>query len=79
MSVESEIIDTIRKILLHQGLPESEIDVSMPLYDEGVGLDSMCVAELSAVLEKKYGQDPYTSGLLPETVRDLVEFYEPPE
>ena len=39
----------------------------------------MCVAELSAVLEKKYGQDPYTSGLLPETVRDLVEFYEPPE
>ncbi len=76
MSVESTVIAAIKRILEHQGLAEVEVVACSELYDDGIGLDSMCVAELSAVLEKAYGNDPYTSGEEPQSVQDIVDFYE---
>ena len=75
MSTEKEIIQIIKTILENQALPETEVAASSELYDNGIGLDSLCVAELSAMLEKTYGQDPYTSGAMPQTVQDIVAFY----
>ena len=75
LSLDIDIIAMIATILKHQGLPEQEIRHSSTLYDEGIGLDSLCVAELSAMLEKTYGRDPYTSKQLPMTVQDIVDFY----
>lgn len=76
MASETEIIEIISTILKHQAMAEVEIKLESELYDEGIGLDSLCVAELSAVLEKKYGRDPYTSGVLPQTVADIIGFYD---
>ena len=39
------------------------------------GLDSLESAELSAVLEDEFGTDPFSSGLMPETVQEIVDFY----
>ena len=75
MSKENEIIQIIKTILENQALPETEVALSSELYDDGIGLDSLCVAELSAMLEKNYGRDPYTSGAMPRTVEDIVAFY----
>ncbi len=76
MNVQEQVFDLIRLILKHQGLPQVEFDLESELYDEGIGLDSMCVAELSALLEKKFGRDPYTSGQQPRRVNDVVAFYD---
>ncbi|WP_101756530.1 phosphopantetheine-binding protein [Oceanicoccus sp. KOV_DT_Chl] len=76
MSTENKIIEIITVILKHQGLPEIVVSAESPLYDDGIGLDSLCVAELSAQLEKNYGKDPYTSGVLPQTVADIISFYD---
>lgn len=76
MNTENNIIDIIKTIRKHQGFRDDEFGLDSPLYDDGIGLDSLCVAELSAMLEKKYGRDPYTSGTLPLTVRDIVSFYD---
>lgn len=75
MEYESEIIDMIETVLRHQGFPERDVGTGSPLYDDGIGLDSLCVAELSSMLEKKYGKDPYTSAVLPRTVGDILRFY----
>ena len=75
MDIEQEISAIITTVLKHQGLAEAEFTLDSELYDDGIGLDSMCVAELSVMLEKKFGSDPYTSGVLPQTLRDLVNFY----
>lgn len=75
LSKESEIIDIIKTILKHQAFPETAVESSSELYEDGVGLDSLCVAELSATLEKAYGSDPYSSKILPRTVGDIVAFY----
>ena len=76
MNTESDIVSMIKTIRKHQGFRDDEFELDSPLYDDGIGLDSLCVAELSAMLEKKYGKDPYTSGTLPLTVRDIVSFYD---
>ena len=75
MDINNEIVEIIVTIRKHQGIRDDEFDLDSPLYDTGLGLDSLCVAELSAMLEKKYGKDTYTSGTLPQTVRDIVDFY----
>lgn len=43
--------------------------------EEGLGLDSLQTAELSAVLEDVFGTDPFSEGQLPETVGEIVDFY----
>lgn len=47
------------------------------LWGDGLGLDSLEAAELSAMLEDEFGSDPFSAGCeLPEKVRDILAFYE---
>jgi acyl carrier protein len=46
------------------------------LFADGLGLDSLETAELSAVLEDEYGKDPFSSDVMPQTVGDIVDFYD---
>ena len=53
-----------------------DFDLDAPLYADGIGLDSLETAELSALLEDELGRDPFTADLMPQTVRDIVGFYD---
>lgn len=47
------------------------------LWGDGLGLDSLEAAELSAMLEDAFGRDPFSvGGAMPETVGDILAFYE---
>lgn len=47
------------------------------LWGDGLELDSLEAAELSAMLEDELGTDPFSAGAeMPETVGDVVAFYE---
>ena len=53
-----------------------ELPDDLPLFGEGLGLDSLEAAELSAMLEDTFGSDPFSAGgELPETVGDVLSFY----
>lgn len=53
-----------------------DFDRSTPLYADGIGLDSLETAELSAVLEDELGRDPFSSDTMPETVGDILDFFD---
>jgi acyl carrier protein len=56
---------------------DGELTGETPLYGDGLGLDSLEAAELSAVLEDELGSDPFSAGgEMPETVGDILAFYE---
>ena len=76
MSADAEktIIATIQSLLERRGDGNIEVKGSSTLSEE-LGLDSLELAELSAALEDDLGKDPYTEGLLPETVDEIVAFY----
>jgi acyl carrier protein len=53
-----------------------DLDLDAPLYADGIGLDSLETAELSATLEDDLGADPYSAGDMPQTARAIIAFYE---
>ncbi|MCW2753032.1 MAG: hypothetical protein JWQ32_443 [Marmoricola sp.] len=54
------------------------VDLDTDLYADGVGLDSLETAELSAILEDELGSDPFAEGQLPQTLGEVVAFYDEP-
>lgn len=65
---------TLQKFL-ERSNRSADVDASAGLYADGLGLDSLETAELSAFLEDEVGTDPFTEGLLPQTVGELLDFY----
>lgn len=71
----ANIEQTVIGFLTRTNKLTADFDPDMPLYADGVGLDSLETAELSAVLEDEHGSDPYSTGSMPQTLNDIVAFY----
>jgi acyl carrier protein len=69
---------TIRSFLKRQSSSGADVDVDAEtqLFGEGLGLDSLQTAELSVMLEDEIGRDPFSEGELPQTVGEIIDFYE---
>ena len=72
---QAEIEQTIRTFLDRANKPADELAPDTSLYADGLGLDSLETAELSATLEDEHGSDPFSSGPMPQTVGDILSFY----
>lgn len=70
---EKMVFDAIRR-LLHRKQIEAEVSLDAHIYDD-LGLDSLDVAELSAILEDNLGRDPYNAGLNPLTAGAILAWY----
>lgn len=74
-SADSDILATITSFL-QRVEKQVDLDAATPLYADGIGLDSLETAELSALLEDEHGSDPFSTGdTMPETVGDILGFY----
>lgn len=74
IDAERTIYDTIRELLERRGAAERAITPESRLSAD-LELDSLELAELSAALEDELGHDPYSEGIVPETVGELVGYY----
>ncbi len=79
MSSSDRVRGTIRSFLERQnsGSDDIAVDAETRLFGEGLGLDSLQTAELSVMLEDEIGRDPFSEGELPQTVGEILDFYEP--
>ena len=71
----SLVLDTVRDLVRRRHGEDRPIDLDADLFDD-LELDSLDVAELSAVLEEQKGTDPYSQGEVARTVREVLGFYE---
>lgn len=77
MASASDVRAAIERFLERLNKPYDELADDTPLYGEGLGLDSLETAELSALFEDEFRSDPFSAGgPMPETVGDLLAFYE---
>ena len=72
VSVEQVLSDFLNRV---EKMPES-LTPDLTLYADGIGLDSLDAAELSAVLEDELGTSPFDADEMPETVGDVIAFYD---
>lgn len=73
-STESAVVQTLTSFLRRVD-KYVDFDAATPLYADGLGLDSLETAELSALLEDELGRDPFSAGSMPETVGDIIRFH----
>jgi hypothetical protein len=57
------------------GRKNINLDIQPDSVIDELGLESLDVAELSAILEDDLGRDPYSAGFLPQTVGQILEWY----
>lgn len=72
------VLNIISQFLEHVEKTPAELTAETPLYADGLGLDSVEAAELSATLEDEFGSDPFSAGELPETIAEILAFYQAP-
>ena len=77
MAGRSEVEETIVSFLERVGKVKA-LSPDTPLFAEGdgLGLDSLETAELSALLEDNHGTDPFQMEEMPQTVGEIFAFYE---
>ena len=73
-AVVFETIDRLLNEREDNGEPRPAVALQSDLLED-LGLDSMEIAELSAILEDTFGSDPYTEGLMPVTVQELIAYF----
>lgn len=73
--VQVKVVTVISSLLERSDKPAVDVTLESQIHGDGLGLDSLESAELSAVLEEEFGSDPFSAGLMPETVGEIVEFY----
>ncbi len=71
---QTTIIESIHELLRRRSADNGHVTLDADLFED-LGLDSLEVAELSAILEDELGSDPWSLGLVPRTVGEIVTFY----
>ena len=66
----------LRVFLARANKAEAVVTDETSLVAGGLDLDSLELAELSAMLEDEIGRDPFSEGFLPENVGELFAFYD---
>lgn len=76
MSTDAAAVEkTITEFLDRVDKLPAAVTPDLVLHADGIGLNSLDIAELSAVLEDEFGTDPFSSDQMPETVGDILSFY----
>lgn len=71
---EKTVLKALRGLMRGKKDGPKDLSLDSHLYDD-LKLDSLEVAELSVLLEDDLGKDPYSEGVEPRTIGEVVEFY----
>ena len=76
-----ELIEKLKKEIIQvlnlEDVKPEDIDSDMPLFGDGLGLDSIDVLELIVLLQKEYGikiEDPKEGRMIFTSVRTMAEY-----
>lgn len=73
-SPRSQAEETIKRFLSRAN-KDADVTAETSLFADGVGLDSLEIAELSSMLEDDLGDDPFSVGIMAKTVGDILDYY----
>jgi acyl carrier protein len=73
-SPRSRAEETIKRFLSRTS-KDAEVGPETSLFADGIGLDSLETAELSAMLEDELGADPFSDGLTAQTIGQVLDYY----
>ena len=75
-STSGVVVEILTKLLERRKKPVPTLRAESALFTDGLNLDSLEMTELAAMLDAEYGRDPFSDGELPETIGEIVRYYE---
>jgi acyl carrier protein len=76
-SDEAQVRDVITKCIAQMNKSTDDLSDETGLFGDGLELDSLEIAELSATLEDELGTDPFSGGdSQPQTIGEVLAFYQ---
>lgn len=72
---DNEVLDKLKHIIaddLDVNLKVEDIDADVPLFEEGLALDSVVLVELISFIEKRFGIELSDDALNMETFKNLA-------
>ena len=72
---QETVLKALKSLLERREEQVADVRLDSDLYDD-LMMDSLEVAEFSAELEDYLGSDPYSEGLMPTTVGEVIAFYD---
>jgi acyl carrier protein len=76
INAESIIVTTIEELVQRRGADAIVVRPESSLLAD-LAMESLELAELAAVLNDEVGNEPFSDGIFPETIAELVAFYNP--
>jgi acyl carrier protein len=73
-SPRSQAEETIKRFLSRAN-KDADVSPATSLFADGIGLDSLETAELSSMLEDDLGDDPFSVGIMAQTVGEILDYY----
>jgi acyl carrier protein len=73
---EPEVVTGAIRGFLRKQQKSEDFDLETLLFADGIGLDSLQTAELSVTLEDELGRDPFSEGEMPQSVGEIIDFYQ---
>ena len=70
------VVGILSTLLERRKKPVPPLRADSALFTDGLNLDSLEMTELAAMLDAEYGRDPFSDGELPETIGEIVRYYE---
>ena len=74
MDPRTFVVESIEMLLARREDATPAVTLEARLHLD-LDLDSLELAELSVLLEDHLGRDPYSAGIMPSTVGEIVAFY----
>lgn len=74
--LHGRVAAVLSEVLKIKGEERTAFASDDPLYEGGVGMDSLDAATFSVLLEREFGSDPYRAKVFPRTVGDVLAFFE---
>ncbi len=75
MADSERVLGAVSSLLRRMKKAET-VELDTRLFAEGIGLDSLQAAELSVMLEDELGRDPFSDGQMPQTVGEIIDYYD---
>ena len=73
MDTSQQQVEALVRAFVARVKPDAPaLRLDTPLYADGVGLDSLETAELSALLEDEVGIDPFQAAEMPQSLGDIL-------
>jgi acyl carrier protein len=76
VDAENLIVATIEDLIQRRKADAIVVGPASNLLAD-LAMESLELAELAAVLDDELGRDPFSEGIFPESVAELVAFYDP--